>query len=235
MVACSNIIYLLLVITVESFSPVWSHERRGFLHAIRIQPTVGEPWPKPQSILTTTQRLTVNPKTFHFLMNETSQRCSLLTSAFDRYYRIIFFPQTYMPYIRRSSSSFTTNNDIYQTKINASLRQKYPSSITNISLLMNLYVNVEQPCDEWPSLETNESYTLFIKNNHAALNAITVWGALRGLETFSQLIYTDDDLLFAINETIINDFPRFQHRGLLLDTSRHFISVNTIKMNLVDY
>ncbi len=36
-----------------------------------------------------------------------------------------------------------------------------------------------------------------------------------------------------INETTIHDYPRFQHRGLLFDTSTHFVSMDTLKINLV--
>ena len=38
---------------------------------------------------------------------------------------------------------------------------------------------------------------------------------------------------YFVNKTSINDFPRFPHRGILLDTARHFLSKNTIIKNLV--
>lgn len=63
----------------------------------------------------------------------------------------------------------------------------------------------------------------------ANIKAETVWGALRGIETFSQLIWSNDGynveegpLHFYINVTSINDFPRFSHRGLMIDSARHY-------------
>lgn len=38
------------------------------------------------------------------------------------------------------------------------------------------------------SLETNESYTLQVSAPTVKLTAVTVYGALRGLETFAQLV-----------------------------------------------
>lgn len=38
---------------------------------------------------------------------------------------------------------------------------------------------------------------------------------------------------YYVNETEIVDFPRFPHRGLLLDTSRHYLPLRAILETLV--
>ena len=64
---------------------------------------------------------------------------------------------------------------------------------------------------------------------------IPVIGALRGLETFSQLVQFDPETttysIFATPITI-DDAPRFPHRGFMVDTSRHFQTLATLHMLL---
>ncbi|XP_077173676.1 beta-hexosaminidase subunit alpha [Paroedura picta] len=92
-----------------------------------------------------------------------------------------------------------------------------------------LSVNVTRPgCDGYPSLDSPENYRLTISNELMLLTADTVWGALRGLETFSQLTWKTDSGMLYINKTEVVDFPRFPHRGLLLDTSRHYLPLAAI-------
>lgn len=64
------------------------------------------------------------------------------------------------------------------------------------------------------------------------LKANRVWGVLRGLETFSQLIYQDPYGAFTVNESTISDSPRFPHRGILIDTARHYLPVKSILKTL---
>ncbi|CAF0749245.1 unnamed protein product [Adineta ricciae] len=196
---------------------------RSSLNMFHVEPSVGQPWPKPQSMQSTPQQFAIHPSAFHFMINSTSQTCDTLTSAFDRYYRLIFFPQTYFDYILNPASATDDKSD---------KPKKSLADLHDATILKRLNIHMQQPCEQYPTLESDESYTLTINTDNSMLESVSVWGALRGLETFSQLIYADDDLGFAINQTVINDFPRFAHRGLLLDTSRHFISVKTLKMNL---
>jgi hexosaminidase len=77
----------------------------------------------------------------------------------------------------------------------------------------------------------DESYQLIITNKQVQLKAETDIGALRGLETFLQLLSVDKDGYYFPTITI-NDAPRFPWRGLLIDVSRHFLPVEVIKRNL---
>jgi hexosaminidase len=49
----------------------------------------------------------------------------------------------------------------------------------------------------------------------ASLTAVTVYGALRGLETFSQLVTHDMYYgTYSLQAVMVVDAPRFQYRGL---------------------
>ena len=80
-------------------------------------------------------------------------------------------------------------------------------------------------------LGEDESYVLRITANKIELSAKTDLGVLHGLETFLQLLDTDNDGYF-VPVVLINDAPRFQWRGLMIDASRHFMPVEVIKRNL---
>lgn len=69
--------------------------------------------------------------------------------------------------------------------------------------------------------------TLTISAPRASLFAGTVYGAIRGLETFSQLVNKIGDAYF-INQTKIIDFPRFAYRGVMIDTSRHYLPLSAM-------
>lgn len=90
------------------------------------------------------------------------------------------------------------------------------------------------------SLGVNETYSLTIPTSGVAtLTAQTQWGALRGLESFAQTVWwMGNDVspgpVYNLTQLpiSINDAPRFPWRGVLIDTSRHFLSVPTILSTL---
>ena len=80
----------------------------------------------------------------------------------------------------------------------------------------------------YPTLGMDESYTLSVGSPGATLAAPSVWGAVRGLETFSQLLAMNGahfEIRASGTNITIADAPRFPWRGLMLDPARHFLSV----------
>jgi hexosaminidase len=80
-------------------------------------------------------------------------------------------------------------------------------------------------------LGEDESYRLTVSSIGVRVEAETDIGALRGLETFLQLIVRDNRGV-VVPEVAILDAPRFPWRGLMIDSSRHFMPVEVIKRNL---
>jgi len=104
------------------------------------------------------------------------------------------------------------------------------SSTTQAPNFANLIVTVSSDSEDL-QLGVDESYTLSVSASSNTLTAKSIFGAMRGLETFSQLVIWDEPSgTYQVNflPVSITDAPRFEWRGLMIDTARHYLSVNTI-------
>jgi hexosaminidase len=94
-----------------------------------------------------------------------------------------------------------------------------------------LSITSKQASKEVQELGEDESYELNVTNSSAELQAPTTLGVMRGLQTFLQLVEITPQG-FAIPVVNIQDKPRFPWRGLMIDSSRHFMPVDVIKRNI---
>jgi hexosaminidase len=105
------------------------------------------------------------------------------------------------------------------------------ADLTTDESAASMVVQCERAGEIIPSLNENENYNLEINDKQARLVAPTVVGALRGLETFLQLLQGDRDGYY-LPAVSIQDHPRFPWRGLLIDVGRHYEPMEVLKRNL---
>ncbi|XP_070497021.1 beta-hexosaminidase subunit beta-like [Chironomus tepperi] len=176
-----------------------------------VKASKGGIWPHPKNIVSTTYFRTLRPSTFEF--ETIGYKCDILQAAIDRYKQIIIV------HLRR-----------LRYKADSSYNNKWRNISEFNGNIDGLQVDLKKSCEKYPHLDMDESYDLNISENQAMLSAESIWGILRGLESFSQLLYlSPDGRTLLVNQTTIFDEPRFKHRGLLVDTSRHFISMSTLE------
>jgi len=80
-------------------------------------------------------------------------------------------------------------------------------------------------------LGEDESYSLEITSAGATLNAPTPLGTLIGLQTFLHLVHATPTG-YAVPFVSIQDKPRFPWRGLMVDVSRHFMPLESLRRTL---
>ncbi|GAB2276657.1 Beta-hexosaminidase 1 [Dionaea muscipula] len=166
-------------------------------------------WPLPSEVTSGSDTLTINPDLSLSFPGESS----IVTDAFQRYKRLIF----------KHAAKFS------------GLRRFLGGVLFDISVLQ-IIVHSD---NEELKLGVDESYSLVIGSKDAGsivrgarIEANTVYGALRGLETFSQLCVFDfgsKSVQIVKAPWNIRDEPRFTYRGLLVDTSRHYLPVDVLK------
>ncbi len=135
-------------------------------------------WPHPQQITASTDLLYIRPHDIPIDSN--IKTCDIIQKAIERYQPIFFPPALVM-------------NDP-------------PAAETSILQSLTLNITGNPRCEQQIELDSNETCeskhflklhihhlsfidTLTISEQKAVIEGSSVWGLLRGLETFSQLIY----------------------------------------------
>ncbi|KAJ7975870.1 Beta-hexosaminidase [Quillaja saponaria] len=170
-------------------------------------------WPLPSRFTFGNQTLSVDPG-LSLASGGNGGGSAIVKAAFDRYKAIIF----------KHSSQYSALRKLRESV-----------SVYEIS---KLSITVHSDNEEL-QLGVDESYTLLVNKDDrqsitgdVLIEASTVYGALRGLETFSQLCsfdYATKTVQIYKAPWYIRDKPRFAYRGLLLDTSRHYFPIDVIK------
>eukprot|EP01084_Bolivina_argentea_P080182 145275_1 len=163
-------------------------------------------WPLPQQYSNGSDTVTICSSNFSYKSNIQS---SILNNA-----------------ILQFSQYLSTAPTILKTKTITNIIATNEAHIC--SGIINIYST-----DESLSLNTNESYSLLIEKSFINISAQTIYGAMYALTTLKQLIRYDpttttSNIICNIPWQIF-DYPTFQHRGVMLDSSRNFLSVNIIK------
>ncbi|KAJ8664768.1 hypothetical protein QAD02_006430 [Eretmocerus hayati] len=177
-------------------------------------------WPIPTGpISTSSNYLVIDPKSFQFLyVNDLDDDAkTFMSEATERFMGSIYA---------------TCGPNCQPSNINVAVHLKIENS--NLEL-------------DW---KTNEGYDLGVSSSGSAISVLvsaqTVFGALHGLETLSQLVarvpviannetvseyerqHKRQHQLVMLDEVSVRDKPVFAHRGLLIDTGRNFLPVRDI-------
>eukprot|EP00250_Pteridium_aquilinum_P022617 c25469_g1_i1 orf=161-1873(+) len=173
-------------------------------------------WPMPAQVTRGNASISVSPYldiSLSVAGLRESQNSFIIADAFSRYKHIIFL---------HAESEF----DIIDPELRLRSEELF---------LGQLVVNVSLD-DDTLDFETDESYHLYVPSDfsveQAYLQANTIYGAIHGLETFSQLCafnFSSRTVEIKNAPWDIVDSPRFKFRGVLIDTSRHYQPLDAIK------
>ncbi|XP_037488970.1 beta-hexosaminidase 2-like [Triticum dicoccoides] len=158
-------------------------------------------WPKPTS-MSWAEPLAAMPVSASFRIVGTSGNSPYLVSATQRYTALLF-AERYRPIVRPAVNVTAGGPALQSLTVSVS----------------DLSAPLQDGVDESYALE-------ILPTGVATITAATVWAAMHGLETFSQLAWRgrQGELLVAAGVRV-EDKPLYQHRGLMLDTGRTYFPV----------
>ena len=150
----------------------------------------------------------------------------LLEAAFQRAQRQINSTRSAPPQLRVRAAGL--RNDSAPPE-----RQLCEKPAAETFATLSIEISSEEPTPL--QFGVDESYALELTSTGGTLRAKTEWGALHGLESFASLVQYDGEKLILCGLPLkIEDSPTYGWRGLLLDTSRHFLPIHTAILPMLD-
>jgi len=200
-----------------------------------IYPTLGEIWPKPQMQKQDHKAIfSILPGQFQFKLQSAkhADTCEVLVKGVERITKRMFVGANDV-----ISNSSSRNLELEQMNEVDDDGFFYAGPMNSVELI--LLTNPGDCTKIYPKIDDNENYEIKVDSpdspGKASIVAITVWGLLRGMESFSHLVYQTQASkgiggggAYLLQQTTVNDFPRFPFRGFMIDTSRHFLPKATI-------
>lgn len=193
-------------------------------------------WPAPQQMVTSDKIYLIDPSSFIFEVVGAPdlEKCLILKDSIRRTKENAFLT---------NCSRVTSHPQENEIRVRSPKKKLVCRLLNRVStdekiVLKKLTINIHHKCEEYPHQDMDEMYSIRIDSpdfpDQAVLFADNIWGAVRGLQTFSQLVYPSpsDPSKFEVKGVFLLDFPRFTHRGVLVDSSRHYIPLKLIYQNL---
>lgn len=75
----------------------------------------------------------------------------------------------------------------------------------------------------------DEAYRLVVSDLGVVINGTTEAGVFYGIQTLRKALPIGKDIVAALPYVTVNDAPRFEYRGMMLDVSRHFFPLDFVK------
>ncbi|CAG0888266.1 unnamed protein product [Cyprideis torosa] len=179
----------------------------------------GIPWPKPAGLYQTGEVLTIDPRGF---------------AVMDAVLEAEGFPGPRAP---RDLCSEILERAVERSRVSIeSLRGQVGGPPMAPMATVILERNPGEDCSVVRRGAEFESYSIQtgLEDNewYMVISSNSIWGILRGLETFSQLVWVNPSNRWTYTLNITSDEPRFAYRGLMLDTARHYLPLPDILREL---
>ena len=131
---------------------------------------------------------------------------------------------TYSPSssLQKNNSEYLSNCIFEKTKIKVKINPNLSLDIPNI-----IYLQINE------TINMSEQYIIIINQNNITIQSKTSNGIFYGIQTiFKSLpitIKNPEIKEISFPQIYINDYPLFSYRGMMLDSSRHYYSIDFIK------